>query len=222
MASQAFDDDGFAPDNSPPPPPANEMGGGVWDMLDQMLQGVQSITPTTTPETLSVVPGIGLVGMGPSTGPSPTSQPVNQVVSDLPQFDASGAFLNNGLNASFVPGTNKIIIASTKKQVMAKALALAGFFYEDVGLMKSKKGKLHIAFKSTITSPPLYPLTLTLNQPSYHSCHTTDDIIRAYNEAVAIWQAKGDTLENNFLYAEVVARLAKAGTVNLPRITNVS
>ena len=39
----------------------------------------------------------------------------------------------------------------------------------------------------------------------------TDDIIRAYNEAVAIWQAKGDTLENNFLYAEVVARLAKAG-----------
>ena len=39
----------------------------------------------------------------------------------------------------------------------------------------------------------------------------TDDIIRAYNEAVAIWQAKGDTLESNFLYAEVVARLAKAG-----------
>lgn len=57
--------------------------------------------------------------------------------------------MNNGLNASFVPGTNKIIIASTKKQVMAKALALAGFFYEDVGLMKSKKGKLNV---------PLHPL----------------------------------------------------------------
>ena len=37
-------------------------------MLDQMLQGVQNITPTTTPETLSVVPGIGLVGMGSPTG----------------------------------------------------------------------------------------------------------------------------------------------------------
>ena len=79
------------------------------------------------------------------TGPSTTNTPSpNQSVSDLPQFDASGAFLNNGLASSFVPGTNKIIIASTKKQVMAKALALAGFFYEDVGLMKSKKGGLAI------------------------------------------------------------------------------
>lgn len=58
---------------------------------------------------------------------------------------------------------------------------------------------------SIISTNPYPSSTLTL--------HTTDDIIRAYNEAVAIWQAKGDTLENNFLYAEVVARLAKAGTI---------
>ena len=157
MASQAFDDDGFTPSNDQPVAPTNEVGGGMWDMLDQMLQGVQNITPTTTPETLSVVPGIGMVGMGPSTSPPSTSQPVNQSVADLPQFDASGAFLNNGLASSFVPGTNKIIIASTKKQVMAKALALAGFFYEDVGLMKSKKGQLHPLNTPPLPPPPPHP-----------------------------------------------------------------
>ena len=49
---------------------------------------------------------------------------------------------------------------------MAKALALAGFFYEDVGLMKSKKGGLilidvpYCPYKNQITIYNLFTLTL--------------------------------------------------------------
>jgi len=47
----------------------------------------------------------------------------------------------------------KVINASTKRAVMAKALALAGIFYEDVGMMKVRDAARVEWFRYSLTLP---------------------------------------------------------------------
>jgi hypothetical protein len=53
----------------------------------------------------------------------------------------------------------QVINASTKRAVMAKALALAGIFYEDVGMMKVRDASSGLGTHSPYLSP-LSPLRL--------------------------------------------------------------
>ena len=86
---------------------------GAWDRFSgygfaHRYAPVKSYSPSQISQTNYSLPHrIHLLTPFPptTTGPSSPNQPTNQCVSDLPQFDASGAFLNNGLSSSFVPGT---------------------------------------------------------------------------------------------------------------------